>query len=125
MNQIDLETIDSTHLFAKKHLTEFPQNLITCITAEEQTAGKGRYDRKWHSPKGSGLYTTFCLVLPHRTQGIESLSQILSFSFAQVLQKKGLSPMFKWPNDILLDNRKVAGVLTEALFEKEHIWLLS
>ena len=87
---------------------------LSIVIADEQTQGRGRLDRKWFTPKGSGL--AFSLILrpstalrPHlsRTVGLAALS------IAESCSGLGLAPRIKWPNDILLNGKKTAGILIE------------
>ncbi len=121
MHQIHLETIDSTNTYAKKHFETFPPDQITCITAEEQTAGRGRYQRKWVSPRGVNIYATFYFRLPIDTLHLISLAQVMAYSLTAVLLREGLSPKIKWPNDIQLSGKKVSGILCETVFQKEWV----
>lgn len=121
MDEIHLKVTDSTNLYAKNHCRTFPQNEITCIVAEEQTAGIGRYKRKWVSPKGAGLYVTFFFTLPLQSLHLISLAQIMALSFANVLIKEGLRPEIKWPNDVRLSGKKVSGILCETQFHPEYV----
>lgn len=83
------------------------------MTADEQTAGRGRFNRRWESPAGENVYATFnFFVEKHRTD-IGNIPQILSISAVEVLKKLGLQPLLKWPNDVLLNHKKVAGILCE------------
>src|SRR5579872_1736709 len=102
METIHLDSIDSTNTYAKQRAKEFAPDQITCITAEEQTAGRGRFQRKWISPRGVNLYATFYFRLPVNSLHLTSLSQVMAFSFAAVLLKEELHPKIKWPNDIQL-----------------------
>ncbi len=120
--EIRLESIDSTNTYAKQHFAEFPKDKLTCILAEEQTGGRGRFDRPWHSPRGQNLYVTFAFKLSS-TRHLGCLAQIMSLSFAQVLLKEGLKPNVKWPNDILLHDKKVSGVLCETEIEQQDVSL--
>lgn len=116
---IALETIDSTQIYAKQNVQTFSKDCITCITAEEQTAGKGRFQRVWISPPQVNLYFTFAFRLPLTASYLPCLSQVLGFSLAQLLLEKGLKPELKWPNDVLLNKKKLSGVLCETSFEKD------
>ena len=120
--QIHLDTIDSTNLYAKKHASEFPRDQITCITAEEQTAGRGRQQRRWASPRGVNLYITFFFHLPVNTRDIPCLAHLISLSLAQVLSE--LSPKIKWPNDLLLNGKKFCGILCETTFSPQEIEII-
>ena len=95
IHTIHLETIDSTQAYAKRNSSSFPPNQITCITAEEQTAGRGRFQRTWQSPKGVNIYATFYFQLPSKTPHLTSLAQVMAFSFATVLRHEGLQPKIK------------------------------
>ena len=98
MHEIHFESIDSTNTYAKTHGNEFPLGQITCITADEQTAGHGRFNRPWSSPKGVNIYASFYFRLPKNTKHLTSLAQVMTASIATVLTN--LNPKIKWPNDI-------------------------
>lgn len=110
--RIHFESIDSTHLWAKRNLQELKQTGMTCITAEMQTDGQGRFHRHWHSPKGN-LYLSLFFTLPRESPIFSHVGQILCLSCATVLKRWGFAPMIKWPNDLVLCDKKVSGVLTE------------
>lgn len=119
--EIDLTTIDSTQEYAKKNYTSFDPAKLTCISAEEQTKGKGTWQKKWISPKGVNIYATFYFQLAARAPDLTTLAQVMSSSFASILLAEGLHPKVKWPNDIQLNGKKVSGVLCETIFEKEFV----
>lgn len=121
MNEIHLDSVDSTNTYAKQNCGSFPRDQITCVTAEEQTAGRGRYQRKWFSPKGVNIYATFYFRLPINALHLVSLAQVMTYSFASVLLHEGLHPKIKWPNDVQLNGKKLSGVLCETLFHKEFV----
>lgn len=117
---IHLDTIDSTNTYAKRHVHTFAPDKITCISAEEQTAGRGRFQRSWHSPKHLNLYVTFYFRLPLNTLHLVSLAQVMTYSFAHILLQQKLHPKIKWPNDVQLNNKKIAGVLCETSFQEKY-----
>lgn len=86
----------------------------TVVLAEEQTTGKGRAGRPWHSPPGLGLY--FSVVLRPRTapERIPLLTLMTAVGTARGLRDNGIEAVIKWPNDLLLANRKVGGILAES-----------
>ena len=96
------ETLESTN----KTALEYPP--FTVIVAKSQTAGKGRYGHSWSSPPGN-LYMS--AVLPDLAEKSPFLAFIVALSVAQSL--KGLPIKLKWPNDVLLDGKKLAGILLE------------
>jgi BirA family biotin operon repressor/biotin-[acetyl-CoA-carboxylase] ligase len=121
---IHFDTIDSTNSWTKKNAETLDPNQLTCVTALEQTSGRGRFFRKWVSPKGQNIYATVYFCLPHGCPYIINFGQILSLSTIAVLKKKGFSPQIKWPNDILLAGKKVAGILCETLIFEDRIGVI-
>lgn len=118
---IHFDTIDSTNAWTKKNATTLDPHQLTCVTALEQTAGRGRLFRKWLSPKGKNIYATLFFCLPRTCPYLINLGQILSLSSIAVLKKKGFPVQIKWPNDILMDGKKVAGILCETVFFEDRI----
>jgi len=115
------DSIGSTNDEALAWATEDARDL-SIIIADEQTQGRGRLNRKWFTPKGSAL--AFSLILrptapqrPHlsRTVGLAALS------IAESYLKLGLAPRIKWPNDILLNGKKSAGILTETVWSGDSV----
>jgi BirA family transcriptional regulator, biotin operon repressor / biotin---[acetyl-CoA-carboxylase] ligase len=107
--------IDSTNTWAKRQAHRLPLDQISLITASQQTAGRGRLARRWHSPKAGNLYSTFFLTVGLNRIDLANIPQVLALSVASVLQTEGVKVRFKWPNDLLLDGKKVAGILTETV----------
>ena len=123
IERICLDCIDSTHAWAKRNSAALRPDALTCITARVQTAGQGRHKRLWHSPPEVNLYMTLYFVLLSPSG---NLAQLLSLSAAALMEKAGLHPQIKWPNDLLLSGKKVAGVLCESFpSQRETIVLLS
>jgi BirA family biotin operon repressor/biotin-[acetyl-CoA-carboxylase] ligase len=84
------------------------------VLAEEQTAGRGRAGRSWHSERGVGLYVT--LLLRPKLSPVQAplLTMLAGLSaHTAVLAQTGLSAELKWPNDLLLNGKKLGGILTE------------
>ena len=114
------EEIDSTQNFAQNIAADKKEN-GTIIVAEKQTSGRGRLDRKWTSPKG-GIW--FSLII-HPKFDVSSSTLIpilsavaLSKSIKSVLD---IETEVKWPNDITMNGKKVAGVLVDASFQTNSI----
>jgi BirA family transcriptional regulator, biotin operon repressor / biotin---[acetyl-CoA-carboxylase] ligase len=121
---IHFDTIDSTNAWTKKNASTLDPDQLTCVTALEQTAGRGRFLRKWISPKGKNIYATLYFCLPRHCPYLINLGQILSLSCIAVLKKKGFHPQIKWPNDILLEGKKVAGILCETVSFEDRIGIV-
>ena len=121
---IHLESTDSTNSWAKRECSRFRSGKIYCVVADAQTAGRGRLGRKWVSPEGKNLYASVVFTLPLSVVFLPNLGQILILSAAKVLEQLGFDPKIKWPNDLLLDGKKVAGVLSEATTCEDHLVLI-
>ena len=86
----------------------------TLVVAARQEQGRGRLGRPWASPEG-GAYFSLILTPRRPPADIPQLSLVAGLATAEALQEAtGLSPAIRWPNDLLLDGRKVAGILVEA-----------
>ena len=85
----------------------------TLVLAEEQTAGMGRLGRTWHSEPELGLYCSIILRLPLTPANLPIASLVLGLATAEAIQKSTqLACDLRWPNDVLIRDRKVAGILT-------------
>ncbi|MFO1486877.1 MAG: biotin--[acetyl-CoA-carboxylase] ligase [Verrucomicrobiota bacterium] len=92
------------------------------VFAESQTKGRGRLGRKWISPTGKGLWFSVLLRPNLRPQEATQLTVISATALARAIrQKTGLKPEIKWPNDILIGGKKVAGILTEMSAELDRV----
>jgi BirA family transcriptional regulator, biotin operon repressor / biotin---[acetyl-CoA-carboxylase] ligase len=82
---------------------------------DEQTAGRGRLGREWVAPSGSSLLASIVLRPDVPTANLPELSLVAGRAVAKALAEvAGVEPEVKWPNDVLVDGRKVAGILAEA-----------
>jgi BirA family biotin operon repressor/biotin-[acetyl-CoA-carboxylase] ligase len=106
------ETIDSTNSEAKR-LAHAGAPEGTIALAESQSKGKGRMGRTWVSPRGAGIYLSVVLrprILPEEVQ---KLTFVAAVALAFTLRHFGITAQIKWPNDILVNGKKVAGILME------------
>ena len=95
---------------------------LSLIVADEQTAGRGRLDRPWFTPPATAL--AFSLILRPRAEEMPHLSRIVGLAALALIDAIGhlrLAPQIKWPNDILLNGRKVAGVLIELTWAGDEV----
>lgn len=94
----------------------------TVAIADEQTKGRGRMNRKWYSSKEKGMWISLLLrpnIPPHEASQLTLLTATV---LADVIKEHtDLHPLIKWPNDILINNHKVAGILTEMQAEQDLI----
>ena len=106
---ISLDKISSTQDFAYDLIATGKATNKTVVTATAQTAGRGRYRRTWVSRTGN-LYASFIYKMPERNP---KLSYAVAVAIAETLIYFGVEPKIKWPNDILVDGKKICGVLIE------------
>ncbi len=108
------DVIDSTNIRAKE-LARAGAAEYSCVFADEQTKGRGRMDRHWSSEAGRGIYMTM-IIRPEDTPASHSpiYSMGAALAVCDTLTDFGLSPSIKWPNDVLLDGKKLCGILSEA-----------
>jgi len=115
------DSIDSTNTYAKKMASQDSEE-GTLVIAEEQTAGRGRFDRTWHSSPGTNL--TFSVIIrPNITpQRVGILSLYAGLAVTEAVQELSYtSPTCKWPNDVLVNGKKLCGILSEAIFNSGQI----
>ncbi len=95
----------------------------TVIVAETQTAGRGRLGRPWVSPPNLGLWTSILLRPPVSPSEASLLSQLAAVSLAEAVAEvdPAVIPQIKWPNDLLIGNRKGAGILVEVKSEGDRV----
>lgn len=92
------------------------------VFAESQTKGRGRLGRKWISPPRKGLWFSVLLRPDLRPQEATQLTVAAATALRRAIQNEtGLQPEIKWPNDILIGGKKVAGILTELSAELDHV----
>ena len=106
------DVVSSTNETAKKLCAKHHEKFV--VTTDMQTKGKGQYGRKWLSPARRNLLATFCFPQREIATGI-----LISFAAANavcvVLKNNNFVPQCKWPNDIEIDDNKIAGILTEKI----------
>ena len=115
------ETLNSTNDLAKELAAQgAPEG--TVVVAEAQTRGRGRLGREWNSPPGVGLYVSLVLrpMLPPMELPQITLTTAVAVVRA-VRRVTGLAPGIKWPNDLLLNGKKLGGILTEMETESDRI----
>ena len=117
------ESVDSTNdrIKARAHADEV-QGLV--ISAGQQTAGKGRIGRKWESPSHDSIATSL-LLRPEEISldAIPTITVVAAMAVRDALYRLyGLDGQIKWPNDIVLDGKKICGILTEMELKDGKVW---
>ncbi|SDX72395.1 MULTISPECIES: biotin--[acetyl-CoA-carboxylase] ligase [Salimicrobium] len=93
----------------------------TVVLADEQTAGKGRRKRAWDSPKGSGVWMSLLLRPSFSPQRAPQVTIVAASALVKALRNFGISATIKWPNDVMIGDRKVSGILTEMRAEQDFV----
>jgi BirA family transcriptional regulator, biotin operon repressor / biotin---[acetyl-CoA-carboxylase] ligase len=91
------------------------------VVADEQTRGRGRLGRRWHSPAGASLYLSAVLRPPLPPHRVPPLTLAAGVAVAEALVAFDVVPALKWPNDVQLDGKKVAGILTEMSADLDRV----
>jgi len=95
---------------------------LALVYAEQQTAGRGRANRHWFTPPGAALAFSLVLrTLPVEARSTSLLSALGALAVCEALAELGLDPEIKWPNDVLLNRRKVSGILAESVWMGERL----
>lgn len=114
------ESINSTNSYGKEKADSLESG--TVILSEEQLEGRGRRGKEWESSKGTGIWMSLVLkpdIQP--TEGVK-MTQIAAASVCKAIRKvTGLNALIKWPNDIVVNGKKVCGILTEMAGELNEI----
>lgn len=118
---ISYRKVDSTNIIAYE-LAQKGMKEGTVILADEQVKGKGRHGRHWSSPSKGGIYMS-CILRPSIAPNeISRITLIAAIAVAQAIRDvTSLEVMIKWPNDIMIDQRKLCGILTEIKAEQDIV----
>lgn len=115
-----LPSIDSTNDFLLRKGDEGIRRAYAI--ADDQTGGRGRMGRKWHSERGKNLNMSFLLPVKTTPGKISSLTLVAGITVARAIEEEtGVKCMLKWPNDVYLSGKKVCGILTEVVAEVDVI----
>jgi BirA family biotin operon repressor/biotin-[acetyl-CoA-carboxylase] ligase len=115
--RVHLAVVDSTNAYARAHAAAFDARALTVITADEQTAGRGRGGRAWSSSGANDIKMTFSFELPAAAAArAYLLSPLVAVAAVRALRARGVVGVgLKWPNDVVVGGaRKVGGILCEA-----------
>jgi BirA family biotin operon repressor/biotin-[acetyl-CoA-carboxylase] ligase len=119
--------VASTNLIARRIVNECIDNELSLpqamIIAGEQFAGRGRNDRSWSSPAGKGIYATTLLTRTARELPLVPLA-MANILATYLRETYAIDARIKWPNDVLVSGRKIAGILIEARMQDDRVFLL-
>ncbi len=112
------DILDSTQEFAKTLAMKEPVH-GTLIVADTQSAGKGRRGRVWQSPKGTTVAMSLCLEPKLQIEHAAGLTLVMALAVSEgILELTGAETQIKWPNDLVLNGRKISGILTELILKE-------
>lgn len=115
------EETGSTNIDAKR-LGEEGAVHGTVVAADKQNAGRGRRGRTWESPAGKDIYFTILLRPEFAPDQAVGLTLVMALSVAEAVTRRcGLEAGIKWPNDVVLNGKKICGILTEMTMETDYI----
>lgn len=113
---IELAEVNSTNLYAKSNLADIADRTLVC--ANRQTAGRGRFERAWVDFGEGNIFMSLVLKPSDTFKPVYSnLTQYFSVVLCKLLEEFGLEPKIKWPNDVLVDGKKIAGILSETVVQ--------
>ena len=115
-----LEEIDSTNKYAKEHINDLED--LTIVYTSNQTNGRGRLERKWINTGNNNIYASIVLKPSSKLQdSYSNLTQYLSLVLSETLEEYNVSPKIKWPNDLRINEKKISGILAEAVIDKGQL----
>jgi len=118
---LHFEALDSSNLEARRQ-AEAGAPHGACLAADYQSAGRGRLDRRWLAPKGSCLLFSLILRPRLRLDQVFGLTSLAALAVCRAVESQSdLKPLIKWPNDVFLEGKKLAGVLTEFTSRAEDL----
>jgi BirA family transcriptional regulator, biotin operon repressor / biotin---[acetyl-CoA-carboxylase] ligase len=121
INCLHFDCLDSTNTWSKENYKQFDPTRLTLVTANQQTAARGRYKRTWLAPAGQNIYASFTFFVRKEFPFITNSAQLMALSAAKVLEELGFNPRLKWPNDILINKKKMSGLLCETILD-DQVW---
>ena len=120
MERLYLEQVDSTNKYCKEHISDLKDK--TLVYTFNQTSGRGRLGRKWSYVGEDNIYASIVLKPSDTMSDIYSnLTQYLCLILAEVFEEYNVDSKIKWPNDILINNKKISGILAESVINKSKL----
>jgi len=122
----NFQQVDSTNNVAKQMLIKngpggWKKLDGLVVVAESQTGGRGRLERSFFSPAGTGIWFSLVLCPPFAPQEAPKCTLLAAVAVTEAMREFGLTPGIKWPNDIVYEGKKLVGILTEASCDIDRI----
>ena len=116
MNIVRLKEVNSTNMYAKINLADLPDRTVIC--ADRQTAGRGRFERIWVDLGCDNIFMSIVLKPSNEFLKVyPNLTQYMAVVICKTLELYGVKPSIKWPNDVLISSKKIAGILSETVMQ--------
>ena len=112
---------DSTNLWGKRAWREEGAGHGELFVAEYQSAGRGRFTRRWSAPPDSAITMSILICPEFSPQKAPMLTLVMGLSVAQAVAELGLEVGIKWPNDVVVSRKKICGILTEMTMKQDKI----
>ena len=112
---------DSTNLWGKRAWREEGAGHGELFVAEYQSAGRGRFTRRWSAPPNSAITMSILICPEFSPQKAPMLTLVMGLSVAQAVAEIGLDVGIKWPNDVVVSRKKICGILTEMTMKQDKI----
>ena len=120
MEFIYLEEVGSTNRYAKEHINELKDKDV--VYTFNQTNGRGRLSRSWEYLGKDNIYATIVLKPSGKMEEkFSNLTQYLCVKLSELFEEYGVKPVIKWPNDILVNSKKISGILAEGVVQGDKL----
>jgi len=113
--------IDSTNLWGKRAWKEEGAKHGELFVAEYQSAGRGRFTRRWSAPPDSAITMSILICPEFSPMKAPMMTLVMGLSVAQAVADLGLDVGIKWPNDVVVSRKKICGILTEMTMKQDKI----
>ncbi len=118
MKILKFDSIDSTNTYGKSNFENLEDKAV--IISDEQTQGRGRFNRTWISQDCDNIYLSLILK-PEKKDYLANLTQYMSVIAAKTIETYNVAPQIKWPNDVMINNKKVCGILCEGVIKNNKL----
>lgn len=117
---IYLDEVDSTNNYARLMADKINSDFL--VVADMQTLGKGRMGRSWSSPAGTGIFMSLCIKPEIAVEKASMITLVTAISICDTIEELyPTSSTIKWPNDIVINSKKISGILTEMSSDMDGI----
>ena len=116
------ESLDSTNNYVRENVDKLDNRAI--VLAKTQTHGRGRLERRWDSSFKDNLYFSLVLKDIKKSSHAQNITQVAALAIVETLKKYQIKALIKWPNDVLVNNKKISGILSETSIKGNELEFL-